>query len=101
VLTMENDPLSGVRPVDAPAEVRYGPSGSRFAEQVRRQVPGAKLYRDAREGAVIDLVIGAAYRRLSSPAEVARGGRQGIAAAPAKVSPSAAQAATSTDAGSR
>lgn len=88
ILSAENDPLSGVRPVEAPAEVRFGPGGKRFAEQVRRQVPGATLYRDAREGAVIDLVLGERYRRLSTPAELARG-RQGIARVPAAPAPTA------------
>ena len=82
ILSAENDPLSGVRPVEGTAEVRFGPAGKRYAEQVRRQVPGATLYRDAREGAVIDLVLGDRYRRLSTTAELARG-RQGLARGPA------------------
>lgn len=82
VLTAENDPLSGVRPVEGAAEVRFGPAGRKFAEQVRRQVPGATLYRDSRDGAVIDIVLGDRYRRLATPAELARP-RQGIAAVPA------------------
>lgn len=82
IITMDNDPLAGIRPVDGPGEVRYGTAGRRFAEQVRRQIPGATLYRDAREGAVLDLVIGDRYRRLATAAELARS-RQGIARAPA------------------
>jgi hypothetical protein len=87
VLTAENDPLSGVRPVEVPAEVRFGPAGRVYADQVRRQVPGATLYRDAREGAVVDVVLGERYRRLSTVAELAKG-RQGIAA-PAATPPGA------------
>ncbi|HEY6747676.1 MAG TPA: LytR C-terminal domain-containing protein [Mycobacteriales bacterium] len=84
IIATENDPLAGIRPVESSAEVRYGPSGAKQAAQVRRQVPGATLYRDARQGAVIDLVLGDRYRRLSTPAELAKG-RQGlVAAAPAK-----------------
>jgi hypothetical protein len=92
ILATENDPLAGIRPVLSSAEVRYGPAGAKQAALVRRQVPGATLYRDARQGAVIDLVLGDKYRRLSTPAELAKG-RQGLLApAPAKapVKPAAA-----------
>lgn len=81
ILATENDPLAGIRPVEAPAEVRFGPSGAKQAAQVRRQVPGATLYKDARQGVVVDLVIGERYKRLSTPAELAKG-RQGLIAAP-------------------
>ena len=87
IVATENDPLAGIRPVEATAEVRFGPAGAKQAAQVRRQVPGATLYRDAREGRVVDLVIGDRYRRLSTPAELAKG-RQGLSApapAPAPV----------------
>ncbi|CAA9273326.1 MAG: hypothetical protein AVDCRST_MAG41-3038 [uncultured Corynebacteriales bacterium] len=83
VLAVENDPLSGVRLVEGTAEVRYGPGGVRWAESVRKQVPGATLYRDAREGRVIDVVLGERFSRLSTAAELAKSGRQGIAAVPA------------------
>jgi hypothetical protein len=89
ILATENDPLADVRPVEGTAEVRYGPAGARYAQAVRRQVPKATLYRDAREGAVLDVVIGAAYKRLATPAELGKG-RQGIAAVPAAPVPSAA-----------
>jgi LytR cell envelope-related transcriptional attenuator len=79
IVATENDPLAGIRPVESSAEVRYGPSGARQAAQVRRQVPGATVYRDAREGSVVDLVLGDKYRRLSTPAELAKG-RQGLVA---------------------
>jgi hypothetical protein len=97
VVATENDPLAGIRPVEATAEVRYGPSGAKQAALVRRQVPGATLYRDAREGTVIDLVIGEKFRRLSTPAELAKG-RQGLLApAPAKPNPKpATKPATTT-----
>jgi LytR cell envelope-related transcriptional attenuator len=95
IVATENDPLAGIRPVESPAEVRYGPAGAKQAAQVRRQVPGATLYRDAREGTVIDLVIGERFRRLSTPAELARG-RQGLVApapaAPAPARPAATKA---------
>ena len=40
-------------------------------------MPGAKLFRDAREDAVVDLALGAAYKRLATEAELAKG-RQGL-----------------------
>jgi hypothetical protein len=81
IVATENDPLAGIRPVEGTAEVRYGPAAVKQATQVRRQVPGATLYRDAREGTIIDLVLGERFRRLSTAAELARG-RQSIVAAP-------------------
>lgn len=95
VLAVENDPLSGVRLVEGTAEVRYGPGGARWAESVRKQVPHATLYRDAREGRVIDVVLGEKFRRLSTPAELEKSsGRQDIAAVPA--APAATAAPTPT-----
>ena len=79
IVATDNDPLSGLRPVEVPAEVRYGPAGARAAALVRRQVPGATLYKDARQGSIVDLVLGEQFRRLSTPAELARG-RQGLLA---------------------
>lgn len=79
IVATDNDPLSGIRPVDGTAEVRYGAAGARAAALVRRQVPGATLYKDAREGSIVDLVLGQAFQRLSTPAELARG-RQGLLA---------------------
>jgi hypothetical protein len=97
IIATENDPLAGIRPVESAAEIRYGPAGAKQAALVRRQVPGATLYRDAREGGVIDLVIGEKFTRLSTPAELAKG-RQGLVApAPAgkaPVKPAATKAPT-------
>jgi len=88
VLAVENDPLSGVRLVEGTAEIRYGPGGAKWVQSVRSQVPGATLYRDAREGRVIDVVIGERFRRLATPAELKKAtGRQGIAAVPASPAP--------------
>ena len=91
IVATDNDPLSGIRPVDGAAEVRYGPDSARAAALLRRQVPGATLYKDARQGSIIDLVLGQQFRRLSTPAELARG-RQGLLAAAA--TPPAAPAAS-------
>jgi hypothetical protein len=82
IVATDNDPLSGIRPVDGAAEVRYGPAGARAAALLRRQVPGATMYKDARQDATVDLVLGEQFRRLSTPAELARG-RQGLLAAAA------------------
>jgi hypothetical protein len=86
IVTTDNDPLAGIRPVEGTAEVRYGPAGAKQAGQVRRQVPGATLFKDARQDAVVDLVLGEKFSRLTTAAELARG-RQGLlapATAPAK-----------------
>jgi len=91
IVATDNDPLSGIRPVEGAAEVRYGPAGARAAALVRRQVPGATLYKDARQGPIVDLVLGDQFRRLSTPAELARG-RQGLLASEA--APGAAPAGT-------
>jgi hypothetical protein len=82
IVATDNDPLSGIRPVDGAAEVRYGPAGARAAALLGRQVPGATMYKDARQDATVDLVLGEQFRRLSTPAELARG-RQGLLAAAA------------------
>jgi hypothetical protein len=37
------------------------------------------MYKDARQGSIVDLVLGEQFRRLSTPAELARG-RQGLLA---------------------
>jgi LytR cell envelope-related transcriptional attenuator len=94
IVATDNDPLSGIRPVDGAAEVRYGPDGARAAALLRRQVPGATLYKDARQGSIIDLVLGDQFRRLSTPAELARG-RQGLLA-PAATPPAAAASAAAS-----
>jgi hypothetical protein len=58
--------------VTGTAQVRYGPSGAAQALVVSRYVPGAKLSPDGRRGVVVDLVLGASYRRLATATEVAR-----------------------------
>ena len=89
VIVIANDPLIDIRDVRGTAEVRYGPKGAKQADLVRRQVPGAKTFRDAREDAVVDLALGSAYKRLATAAELAKG-RQGLVApAPAATTPPA------------
>lgn len=88
VIATANDPLIDLRDVRGSAEIRYGPRGAKQAELVRRQVPGAKLFRDAREDAVVDLALGPAYKRLATPAELAKGRQgQGLAAPPVTTAP--------------
>jgi hypothetical protein len=91
IVATDNDPLSGIRPVEGSAEVRYGPAGARQAALVRRQVPGATLFKYAREGSVVDLVLGDKFRRLATPAELARG-RQGLVAPAPATTPGKAPA---------
>jgi hypothetical protein len=79
VLSTANDPLIDIRDVRGVAEIRYGPEGVRQADLIRRQVPGATVFRDAREDAVVDLALGPAYKRLATAAELAKG-RQGLLA---------------------
>jgi hypothetical protein len=81
VLSAANDPLMDVREVKGPAEVRFGPAGAKQAELLRRQVPGATLYRDVREDTVVDLALGPRFRRLATAAELTKR-RQGVVAAP-------------------
>lgn len=79
VLSTANDPLVDIREVRGSAEIRYGPKGAKQADMVRRQVPGAKVFKDVREDAVVDVALGSAYQRLATSAELSRG-RQGIVA---------------------
>lgn len=99
VLSTDNDPLAGIRPVAGTAEVRYGAAGAKQAAQVRRQVPGATLYQDARPDAVVDLVLGEKFSRLTTAAELARG-RQGLVAAPA-TAPAKAHSKPATKGGAK
>jgi hypothetical protein len=97
IVGTDNDPLAGIRPVEGSAEVRYGPAGAKQAAQVRRQVPGAALYKDARQGSVVDLVLGEKFRRLATPAELVRG-RQGLMAPGPTKAPAKAPARTAAPA---
>jgi LytR cell envelope-related transcriptional attenuator len=47
------------------AVVRYGAKGAAAARLVAAQVPQAKLQRDRRRSATVDLVIGKAFRALA------------------------------------
>jgi hypothetical protein len=73
VLATANDPLLDLRPVTTGwAEIRYGAAGARQAQLVSAHVPGARLYRDGRKDAIVDVALGQAFKRLSTPAEMAK-----------------------------
>lgn len=59
-----NDP-TGAK-VSGTALVRYGPKGAASAKLVAAQVKGAKLVRDRRTNATVDLVLGNGFNGLSS-----------------------------------
>lgn len=62
-----NDPAKAK--VTGTALVRYGGKGSRAATLVGSQVRGARLAKDKRAGADIDLVLGAGFTTLAPPAK--------------------------------
>jgi hypothetical protein len=66
VATVSNDPLHQVVP--GTAVVRYGPTGADAARVASSLVRGATLHRDGRPDSSVDLVIGAKFTGLSSPA---------------------------------
>ncbi len=59
------------KPVVGIAEVRYGPKGAASAHVVAAQVVGAKLVEDKRTSVDVDLAVGAKYKKLATPAQVA------------------------------
>lgn len=58
-------------PVGGPPVVRYGAGGRAAAELVALQLPRATLATDPRLRGRVELVLGSAYTRLRTPAEVA------------------------------
>lgn len=62
---VSNDPLG--RSVKASAEVRYGSKGAKAAKVVAGYIPGAKLVKDKRTNAQIDVAIGQAFTSLKAP----------------------------------
>lgn len=69
VLAVDNDPLDAG--VQESAQVRHGPQGLPAARTVAAQVDGAVLVDDGRDGAAVDLVLGAGYQQLRGPAQAA------------------------------
>ena len=64
-----NDPKKRV--VTAVAEIRFGPAGAAAALSVAAQLTDAVPVVDARRGADVELVLGAAYVALRTPAQAA------------------------------
>jgi hypothetical protein len=69
VKAVANDPLE--RTVRGVAEVRRGARGAAGAQTVLAHAGGAAEVRDKRADASVDLVLGAAFRRLRTAAEAA------------------------------
>jgi hypothetical protein len=70
VVKVGNDPLN--EPVTGSAQIRYGPSGTGAAQQVRAQFPGSQIVDDDRTETTVDVVIGAEYSALTPKGEVAK-----------------------------
>ncbi|MDQ1614329.1 MAG: hypothetical protein QOJ60_268 [Actinomycetota bacterium] len=66
---VDNDPLN--RRVTGVAELRSSARGAGAARTVAAQVSSAVAVRDRRKNATVDLVIGAAFRRLVTPSQAA------------------------------
>ena len=64
-----NDPTQ--RPVSGVGEIRHGARGAQAAQFVGLYLPGATDYQDTRATGTVDLVIGPAYDRLATKAQVA------------------------------
>lgn len=62
VAAIANDPKHAKVP--GAAEIRYGAKGTAAAKLVAAQLSGAKLVKDGRRTAVVDLVLGAKYQGL-------------------------------------
>lgn len=58
-------------PLPGAAELRYGSAGAAAAKVLAVQLPTVALVPDARADASVDLVLGTAFDRLRTPAEVA------------------------------
>jgi LytR cell envelope-related transcriptional attenuator len=66
---VDNDPAK--RTVTGLAEVRHSPAGEAAARTVAAQVGQVVAVPDQRAGASVDLVLGAAFERLLTPADAA------------------------------
>ncbi|GAB3591945.1 hypothetical protein GCM10027446_11690 [Angustibacter peucedani] len=66
--TIANDPLHAK--VTGTAVIRYGTRGTAAAQLLSSQLDGAKLSRDKRKNASVDLVLGAKYKSLKTLAQI-------------------------------
>lgn len=62
IAAITNDPKHAT--VSGVAEIRYGPKGTAAARVVAAQLSGARMVKDGRTNAVVDLVLGAKYSGL-------------------------------------
>jgi len=69
IANVANDPLS--KPIDGIGEVRRGQTGTAGATLAAARLPGAKLVRDSRTDASVDVVLGTKFSALSAPPKVA------------------------------
>lgn len=68
VATVDNDPLG--KTIETVGEIRAGPTGAAGAALVSQRLVGARVVRDDRADASVDLVLGKRYRALSTPPKV-------------------------------
>jgi hypothetical protein len=71
VSAVSNDPLQ--KKVAAPAEVRYGATGSTSAKLVLALVKGSKAVKDSRTDSSVDLVLGTKFTALTALPKAATG----------------------------
>jgi hypothetical protein len=79
VTEIANDP-SG-RKVTGVGEVRHGPRGNDAAAFVAAYLTGATDYQDTRASAVVDVVLGPAFKQVATPDQVSAALASGAAAA--------------------
>jgi len=69
VATIDNDPLA--KTILGVAEIRHGPSGLEGAILAAKRLPGARVVKDDRMDASVDIVLGAEFRTVKVPRKVA------------------------------
>lgn len=69
--TVSNDPAK--RKIDGVGEMRYGPGGQLGANLLKTIVPGTAFTLDTRADATVDLVIGNAFKGVTTPTATATG----------------------------
>lgn len=62
VKAVANDPLH--KTIKKAAEIRFGPAGEASAKVLAAHVPGAVMVKDKRKDDTVDLVLGAAWKKL-------------------------------------
>jgi hypothetical protein len=72
IAATSNDPLTDTRAVTGVGELRYGRQGADQAELVSWHLPNIHKIEDPRNGSIVDVAIGPGYRRLATPAQLAK-----------------------------